>query len=109
MTVIQILLGVLVIVVFAGTVSIAAHVRSVEERLQSLEGLLREELEDFYLPRHSGVKKARRSAEASLLQVAAYGAEAPLRAEDEAEEEYLSQWGLRVPGSRLRPDHSGST
>lgn len=109
MTVIQILLGVLVIVAFAGSVSIAAHVRSVEERLQSVEGLLREELEDFYLPRHSGVKKARRSADASLLQAVAYGAKAPLIAEDEAEDEYLSQWGLRIPASRLRPDHSGST
>ena len=78
-----------------------------EKLILLVEGI-GEQLEDFYLPRHSGMKEARRSAEASLLQVAAHGAEAPLIAEIDAEDEYLSRWGLHVQESRLRPDHGGS-
>jgi hypothetical protein len=109
MTLIQILLGLLVIILVAGLASITANVKSVGMRVQSLEGTLRKEIEDLYLPRQSGIVEARRSSEASVSQVLAYGGEAQAMAEADAEAEYLSLWGLRFPSSHLPRDRSDSS
>lgn len=102
MAVIQLLLGVLIVVVVVAAVQARGAAIAVRLDLRRLQESLIGEIRDFYLPRETGLKKAIRSAEASVSQVLAHGGEAQDLAELEAEQEYLSRWGIRVPDSRFR-------